>query len=34
MKGDKHDEMAYFIWLICIVAFLAVSIIGTFVRNW
>ena len=34
MKGNKHEEMAYFIWLVCLVAFLVVSIIGTVVRNW
>lgn len=34
MKGSKREEMAYLIWLGCIVAFLVVSLIGTVVRHW
>ena len=34
MKGNKYEEMAYFIWLVCLVAFLVASIIGALVRSW
>jgi hypothetical protein len=34
MKGDKHEQMAYLIWFYCIVAFVAVMIVSSIVRNW
>ena len=34
MKGNKYEQMAYFVWLICLVVFVVVSIIGAVVRNW
>lgn len=33
MKGNKHEQMAYLVWFYCIVAVVAVMIVGSIVRN-